>query len=353
MRTRTRFPAIAALTLTASLALAGCTQLDPGLSGTHDTLDRALFSDTPLSVSPDRAIARLPAQAGDVVSVTQGRRGGQAGERSVLAGDATTRGENTLDLRVVEGENAGKPVDARALRRELAARFPDRRLSLVGKVTVNAYGPYGLAHDGRGCAFAWQTIALADRGTASFWTPQARRALSLRLRLCRKGLSADDAIAAFSRLRLAMSGLATAVPPALAGVEALLEDGQESARGRLPATERATATRKAPTRRAAPVRPAASQAASHAAYETTGARPAAALPSVPMPTTLDTRDTTPATDTPRTREAQQGDGTAPTSAPTRSVEPDGDAVLARTGAAPDDPATTASLGQRPARVPLP
>ncbi|WP_349359243.1 cellulose biosynthesis protein BcsN [Stappia sp.] len=344
MRTRTRFPAIVALTLTASLALAGCTQFDPGLSGTHDTLDRTLFSDTPLTVSPDRAIARLPAQAGDVVSVTQGRRAGQAGERSVLAGDATTRGENTLDLRVVEGENAGRPLDARALRRELARRFPDRRLSLVDKVTVNAYGPYGLAHDGRGCAFAWQTIALADRGTASFWTPQARRALSLRMRLCRKDLSADDAIAAFSRLRLAMSGLATATPPALAGVEALLDDTRAAARGLLPAAEPARAPKTTPTRRATPAK-----VANRATRETTGRRPAAALPAVPMPDTLDG----PAADAPETREAQQGDDTTPTAPPARSTTPEGDAVLARSATAPDDPATTASLGPRPARVPLP
>jgi hypothetical protein len=102
------------------------------------------------------------------------------------------------------------------LRREMALRFPTRRMRIVARPLKNALGPFGLAV-GRGsgrmrCAYAWQWVddlrAVSTPGEAAGSSIARGDEIpaSIRLRLCRRGLSEARLVDWFSHLRLAEAG---------------------------------------------------------------------------------------------------------------------------------------------------
>ncbi len=105
----------------------------------------------------------------------------------------------------------GKPTEA-GIRAELASAFPGLAMQVVTRPSANAYGPYGLAIGRNGaarCLYAWQWIPEAPVLAGGAPAP-----LSLRLRLCRDGVTFEAMAAAVTQLRLVprFAGEPVAVP---------------------------------------------------------------------------------------------------------------------------------------------
>ncbi|MGU3464400.1 cellulose biosynthesis protein BcsN [Methylobacterium sp. C33D] len=126
----------------------------------------------------------------------------------------------TADLLLAFPPRLAKPSEA-GIAGEIAVRFPGQAMTVRPPVR-NAYGPVGIAL-GADCLYAWQWIAGGRGGgggqpPALFQAePLARRAISLRIRLCRTAeASLGDLVRAVEGLRIALPG--TRPPPALVRV---------------------------------------------------------------------------------------------------------------------------------------
>ncbi|MEH3117674.1 MAG: cellulose biosynthesis protein BcsN [Methylorubrum populi] len=201
---RSRFPggrrtALAAATAAATLALAG---------------------PAPAQTAP---VLRLPG-AGPVAGVVDTRlRDGFDQRIRFEGGDGRNHAEiglrnETGDLLLAFPPRLAKPSQF-GIEGEIAVRFPGQVLRIVGP-RRNAYGPVGLAL-GADCLYAWQWFerpsALQRRASrgglvdASVSPTAGRRALSLRIRLCRTAqASLDDLVAAVERMSISLPGEAGA-----------------------------------------------------------------------------------------------------------------------------------------------
>ncbi|MFN4010869.1 MAG: cellulose biosynthesis protein BcsN [Pannonibacter sp.] len=216
----------------AMLGAAGCTQVPSTVTAYHDAALSALTDVAPRDVGTAMALARLPEAAGQVIAVTQSRSGGIERQRITLAGDASTLGENAIEIRLVPGKSQPAP-SAATLQQEMAAAFPGRTLRLSTRLPVNAYGPFGIASDNSGCNYLWQDLQRSS-GEASFFQPRKDGLAEIRVRLCRSGLTETVAVDLMQRLQLAVPGISSAnllsslqapgmgASPALASVDTLL-----------------------------------------------------------------------------------------------------------------------------------
>jgi hypothetical protein len=160
-----------------------------------------------VEVAPDQALAGLPAEAGAVVSVTERREKDRLIQTIALAGDAATRGTNRIRV-VAESHEPGRsrrPTEE-AIAAELAAELPDVDMRPSSLVIAGAGGPVGLATGrsarGETCVYAWQeTKARPSRGRSGLFDADAVD-VSVRVRLCRPGLTEERAVALVEGLRL-------------------------------------------------------------------------------------------------------------------------------------------------------
>lgn len=151
--------------------------------------------------------------------------------------------QETADLLLAFPPRLAKP-SAFGISGEIAVRFPGQAMT-VRPPLRNAYGPVGIAL-GADCLYAWQWIEGGRSDVAGAQPPAlfqaqplARRAISLRIRLCRTAeASLGDLMRAVEGLRITLPG--TRPPPAVV-------------RGRPPRTTPKTAARR-------PSRPAAAEA---------------------------------------------------------------------------------------------
>lgn len=216
----------------AVLGSAGCAQVPTAVTAYHDAALSALTDTAPRDVGTAMALARLPEAAGQVITVTQSRSGGIERQRITLAGDAGSRGENAIEIRLVPGKSQPAP-SAATLQQEMAAAFPGRTLRLSTRLPVNAYGPFGIASDNSGCNYLWQDVQRSS-GEASFFQSRKDGLAEIRVRLCRSGLTETVAVDLMQRLQLAVPGISSAnllsslqtpgmgLSPALASVDTLL-----------------------------------------------------------------------------------------------------------------------------------
>ncbi|KAF2989677.1 cellulose biosynthesis protein BcsN [Methylocystis sp. MJC1] len=135
----------------------------------------------------------------------------EAGDWNDLSIDIQTaprgggRGEIVLSKPTQEG-----------VRREILARFNGTPMRIVNRSMHNALGPYGLAVGaGPGdmrCAFAWQWVdnlqaaARGEKGVSFF--NNGEMAASIRMRLCRRGVTADELAQWYDQLRVSQDNLA-------------------------------------------------------------------------------------------------------------------------------------------------
>ncbi|WCS25518.1 cellulose biosynthesis protein BcsN [Methylobacterium sp. NMS14P] len=128
----------------------------------------------------------------------------------------------TADLLLAFPPRLAKPSEF-GIAGEIAVRFPGQAMT-VRPPLRNAYGPVGIAL-GADCLYAWQWIeggrgaaAASGQPPALFQAePLARRAISLRIRLCRTAeASLGDLVRAVEGLRIALPGIRP--PPAVVRV---------------------------------------------------------------------------------------------------------------------------------------
>jgi len=164
--------------------------------------------------SVDHAILALPAEAGrggrlDERQYANGWRQSQSLDGRKFGGDWN---DLAIDLRMKPGSGAGKadiPMGKptqEGVRKEILARFPGVPMRVVGRPMSNALGPFGLAVGAAGtvrCAFAWQWVddMRHPAGAKSFFAASGPAA-SIRMRLCRENVTADQLAALFERLEV-------------------------------------------------------------------------------------------------------------------------------------------------------
>ena len=224
-------------------------------------------------------VLRLPG-AGTVAGVVETRvRDGFDQRIRFEGGDGRNHAEIALrnetgDLLLAFPPRLAKPSQF-GIDGEIAVRFPGQVLRVVAP-RRNGYGPVGLAL-GSDCLYAWQWFErasaaqrAASRGglfDASVSPTTGRRALSLRIRLCRTAqASLDDLVAAVERMTISLPG----------------EPGARSAQSR----SRPSAVRRerpAPVKRQA-TRPAPSAPPAEAAPKPAPAAPPQAAPPLRPPT---------------------------------------------------------------------
>lgn len=175
-------------------------------------------------ISGNYALASLPSSIGQVVEVDEERFDNGVSQKIVLAGGNHGRGNNGIDISVeVQPEGAVirnhlitlAPTDDVTIANELQTRFPGIDMKIVPVLLRNQYGPYGMAagtaRDGDRCIYAWQWIddfghANNDQSTSLVrGLVSPRQPVSLRIQLCRRGVSADQLAGLVNDLSLAGS----------------------------------------------------------------------------------------------------------------------------------------------------
>jgi hypothetical protein len=101
------------------------------------------------------------------------------------------------------------PPTQDGIKREILGRFPGLPMRVVGRKMTNSMGPFGLAIGAAGrlrCAFAWQWVDDLRSSRASevggLLTSRAAPA-SIRMRVCRSGVTADQLASWFELLNVA------------------------------------------------------------------------------------------------------------------------------------------------------
>ena len=128
-----------------------------------------------------------------------------AGDWNDLAVDLRFEGVSRAGAKIPMG-----PPTQDGVRKEILARYPETPMRIVGRPMSNSLGPFGLAVGAVGdvrCAFAWQWVddIRARAGGFRNWF-QEKTPASIRLRLCRSGVTADELASIFERLEVTDSG---------------------------------------------------------------------------------------------------------------------------------------------------
>jgi hypothetical protein len=153
-------------------------------------------------LGPEASFVAPPVGGPPVIGVIQRTYRNAVRQSVILQTDGSVAGENTFEV-TFYGPLKASP-DAGNLKRdtgtltEIAAEM--RReiplpMAISPEYAQNSYGPFGFAFGGTAagrCLFAWQRIH-AQRNI--FQEPSARGEISLRLRLCRRGVTDADLLA--------------------------------------------------------------------------------------------------------------------------------------------------------------
>lgn len=222
-----------ALVSLAALAAAGCSPRveHSGSVATGGVFNPGLYRTLLSRFEPDVAdinsppVAALPMEAGRVVQVRTRRHANGMTQKIVLAADPATRGENVIEVTMrtePEGERyenlvSLKRPDAADIQKELDEGFPGADMRMHPYILRNAYGPYGLATGRQGasvtCAYVWQWLDDIDAGAKGRHVTLHATEASVRMRLCRQGMSERQLAELASSIVIDRSG-AVAMPVA-------------------------------------------------------------------------------------------------------------------------------------------
>lgn len=221
----------------AGLALAGCSVAPTTGLSTASTQASTLG----VALPPDRALAALPPEAGSVVSVVERRTGDDGLVQTItLAGDPGSRGDDRIEVthREASGTGTRSRVDVETIEAEMAEALPGVAMTVSPRVVTTPTGPVGVATgsagDGTNCLYAWSNARARARATptASFLGLQVASVsndeMTVRVRLCRRGLGPDRLIAIAEGLRLRTDGVladSSAGGRGVAGSDALASAG--------------------------------------------------------------------------------------------------------------------------------
>jgi Cellulose biosynthesis protein BcsN len=208
----------------------------------NNPLDRQLTSSTILEPSPmdgyqyelaqevplSRAFVELPMMAGPAIAVREKRYANGIEQIMVLESEAAADGENRIEVRVTQ---PGKS-DSRIKNEYLQVRTTRREqiqsdmkefvwgipMEIVASVEANAYGTYGYALGrskiGYNCILGWQTVkgVMKERRLLGF-TTTSHTDMSVRLRICRTDLSADQLVSIIRGMRITVDPAALMQQP--------------------------------------------------------------------------------------------------------------------------------------------
>lgn len=252
------------LALAFALALAGCGQSQPERNFAADpnaAVVGQFVAGRPLSapVSPKDlrddsasfAVLDLPYDAVRNGRVTEkqflnGWRQSMSLDRTKEAGDW-----NDLSIDILAFAGTGgrghlvlqKPTQE-GVRREILSRFRGISMRIVNRPMHNALGPFGLAIGaGPGdmrCAFAWQwveNLPAAARGERGGASGNGEMTASIRMRLCRRGATADELAQWFEQLSVSRENIARAEDAMRRNMAIHGIDGQEGASGAVTAAD--------------------------------------------------------------------------------------------------------------------
>ena len=192
--------------LLALVPLAGCSDLGD-MRGTAPFVAASGPATLAVEVGADRALARLPAEAGAVVSVTERREKDRLTQTIALSGDGVTPGTNRVSVVAASRDpERSRRVTAETIAAELEAEVPEADMRPVPQMIAGSGAPIGLATgrtaNGGTCIYAWQESDVRPNGGRGGIFADERVDLSVRVRLCRRDLSEDRAIALVEGLRL-------------------------------------------------------------------------------------------------------------------------------------------------------
>ncbi|SMC46426.1 cellulose biosynthesis protein BcsN [Rhizobium sp. RU36D] len=182
------------LTLLALAALApvtGCTSVqDPFLTGSTSPMTAAALSGS-REVGAHLALASVPG-AGTVLAVRQTIDPDATRQTIVFANPLAVAGEDVLTIEVASGNSRRfRQAPSRGeLQSEMNKALPGIAMTISNTMNDNAYGVFGYASGntaGGQCVYAWQVI---DGGSSS--PIGSSHGASIRLRLCRAGVSAEN-----------------------------------------------------------------------------------------------------------------------------------------------------------------
>jgi hypothetical protein len=167
------------------------------------TLDHVAWIDA-LNLRPGAPLVTLPAAAGGIVAVTDQRKISRYTQTITLAGDPGISGENFITVAVTRDGLAPR-IDQSDIYEEMAAKIPSLPMSMGPPDTTNGFGIFGAAIGTRGtesCLYGWQSVNLADQWLSGHESSafDEQHSLSIRVRLCRTGVSTAQLLGLMERL---------------------------------------------------------------------------------------------------------------------------------------------------------
>lgn len=183
-----------------------------------------LAEDVPLS----RAFVELPMLTGPVIAVREKRYANGIEQVIILESEAAADGENRIEVRVTQpGKSDSRIKDEylqvrssrqeqiRSDMKEFVWGIP---MQIVSSVEANAYGTYGYALGrskiGYNCLLGWQNVkgVMKERRLLGF-TTTSHTDMSLRLRICRTDLNADQLVSIIRGMRITVDPAALMQEP--------------------------------------------------------------------------------------------------------------------------------------------
>jgi hypothetical protein len=229
-----------------ALSLAACGTSPPRNADVDSMAVGSIRTGNPHQVATDAAFVRLPPGAGAVMQVRERPYADGITQEIVLG--SGEGGENRMDISI-RVENARNIVGAEVpmakpthegIRLELSERFPNVPMQVVSRPMRNVYGPFGLAigrapNESR-CIYAWQWIDDAGDIRSSRISVFKKLGVvtggngapaSLRLRVCRQGVTVDQLATVMSQIVISRTAKAIANEP-LARAEGVATRSLES-----------------------------------------------------------------------------------------------------------------------------
>ena len=171
-----------------------------------------------LGLRPGLPIVTLPPAAGPMVGVTDIRKLDRYTQTVVLRGDPGVVGQNTVTATVTRDGLAPR-IDQADIDAEMAELLPGMAMELAPTPGQNSLGVFGFALGHQGtttCLYGWQAVNLADRWISGDDPGpfSEHHALSLRVRLCRQGMTGAD----LARLTMGLASTSSADAVAAGGL---------------------------------------------------------------------------------------------------------------------------------------
>lgn len=215
----------------ALLMLGACSDLGDIRTGSV-RLTEARSAGAAPATSGRAALASLPVEAGEVISVSENETEKGFVQTVTLATDGAVTGANTIRIEgVPRGAAVTKRLAVETIEAELAEVLADADMRVLPQPVESLDGPIGVAlgttPGGVRCAYAWRVSNTGENeiGFSRLLTLR-EKALSVRVRLCRPGATDAALLAQIQGLRVASTGQKSSPRrPVTVGADALESAG--------------------------------------------------------------------------------------------------------------------------------